>query len=359
MSRSHVLFVVVALALAGCGGSTDATTTSPPAVATTTPTTAGGQTTTAAPATTSTTTAPPSTTTTTTTTSTAAPAPGDTLADGRPATLVAITDDYLAVAVDTVTGEIVHEYGQTGTAAQVESAEEMPPNVLVSIWRVRDGAMVGISDCCEPAAGNIFYLPADGSLGPDPYANERVMGWTLSPSPTADTFAILGYSMLVDDPAVPDFGDPGLWVDDPSLGFPMGAAAWTRDGSELYWSTRIGEVTALATLDLAEGAPTHVTLMPWVGVHQSLDGIGSQANGNLVGFLHTFDGGSGVTETSGVVFSTTGEVLATFPVELGSTWGGYDPSGVFLLYVDGEGTVRWQGNGQSGEIADGFIFASW
>ena len=50
---------------------------------------------------------------------------------------------------------------------------------------------------------------------------------------------------------------------------------------------RFGEVTALASLDLATGEPTHVTVLPWVGVHQGLDGIGSQAGGNLVGFLHT------------------------------------------------------------------------
>ena len=359
MSRISILALAAAIALLGCGGDSAETTTSTDAGVTATTSTsaaAATTTTTAAPATTTTTGA---TTTTTTTTTTAAPNPGVVLADGRPATFVAVTEDFLAVAVDTVTGEIIHEYGQTGTLAEVESAEEMPPNVLVAIWRTSDGSMVGISDCCEPAAGNIFYLAADGAFGPDPYASERLMGWTVSPSPTESTFAILGYSMLVDDPSIPDFGDPGLWIDDSSLGFPMGAPAWTRDGSELYWSTMIGEVTALATLDLAEGAPSHVTVMPWVGVHQTLDGIGSQASGNLVGFLHTYDDDYNVIETSGVVFSTTGEVLATFPVEVGSSWGGYDPSGVFLLYVDGDGMVRWQGGGGSGAIADGFIFASW
>ena len=60
----------------------------------------------------------------------------------------------------------------------------------------------------------------------------------------------------------------GWWVDDPSLGFPMGAAAWDRDGSQLYWVTRIEQAAALAMVDLAEGDPAHVTLLPWIGVHQ-------------------------------------------------------------------------------------------
>jgi hypothetical protein len=99
-------------------------------------------------------------------------------------------------------------------------------------------------------------------------------------------------------------------------------------------------------------------VLPWIGVHQYLDGIGTQASGNLVGFLHTY-GDSGITATEGVVFSTVGEVLANFPVETGSFWGGYDPAGKFLIYVDGDNTVRWQGAGQTGSLGNGFIFASW
>jgi hypothetical protein len=50
-------------------------------------------------------------------------------------------------------------------------------------------------------------------------------------------------------------------------------------------------------------------------VHQELDGIGTQASGNLVGFLHTRNDEFEVVESEGVVFSESGEVLASFPVE--------------------------------------------
>jgi hypothetical protein len=61
----------------------------------------------------------------------------------------------------------------------------------------------------------------------------------------------------------------------------------------------------------------------------------------------------------GIVFEPTGELVAEFDVEPGSRMGGYDPSGRFLIYVDGEGTVRWQGLGQTGSLGEGYLFASW
>ncbi|MEA2002210.1 MAG: hypothetical protein U9N84_10065 [Actinomycetota bacterium] len=284
-----------------------------------------------------------------------------TLADGRPATFIAVTDDFRAVEVDTATGEIIYVFGQTGTPAGVDAAEEMPPNVLVGAWRVRGGEVIGLSDCCEPAAGRLFFVGAGETLGEDPYSSSGQWnaGWTLSPSPTDNTFASIGYSLGLYDPTDLSTSGTGAWIDDESLGFPSGVAAWTRDGSQLYWTTQIEQVTGLASLDVADGEPSHVTVLPWVGVHQYLDGIGTQPNGNLVGFLHTSNDDFETVESQGVVFSESGELLANFPVETGSLWGGYDQSGRFLIYVDGEGNVRWQGLGESGLLADGYIFASW
>ena len=95
---------------------------------------------------------------------------------------------------------------------------------------------------------------------------------------------------------------------------------------------------------------------------QRLDGMGTQASGNLVAFMNTPDDdpeAPAVALTEGVVFSPDGELIATFPVETGSCWGGYDPSGLFLIYADGDNNVRWQGLGQTGLLAEGFVHASW
>jgi hypothetical protein len=99
-----------------------------------------------------------------------------------------------------------------------------------------------------------------------------------------------------------------------------------------------------------------------VGPGQWLDGIGTQEGGNYVGFLNTEEADAeapSIKSTEGVVFTESGELVATFPVEVGSSWGGYDPAGRVLIYTDGDGVVRWQGLGQSGALAEGFIHASW
>ncbi len=351
------LVTALVLVLAACGDGDAATpTTASPAV-----------TTTVAPTTSST----PAATTTAVTTTSAAPTTTTTLVeetpatslleDGRPATFIAITDDYLAVEVDTLTGEILHVFGQTGNATEMAAAEEMPPNVLVGGWRVGDGSVVGLSDCCEPAAGRLFFIDAGGDLGDDPYSSAAPwnQGWTLTPSPVDNRLANIGYSLEVFDPTTPTDDSFGVWIDEPDLGFPFGAAAWARDGSALYWITQLNQVTTLVMVDLEVGVPNPVSVLDWVGVDQFLDGIGSQASGNLVGFLSSLDDEFGIVATEGVVFSTSGELLATFPVETDSFWGGYDTSGRFLIYVDGEDTVRWQGLGQSGTLGEGFYFASW
>ncbi len=367
MKRLLALGAGLLLLVAGCGGdNSTSSTTDTSATAESTATsqaattlTTEATTTTAAGSTSVETTAAP--TTTEATTATNAPVEAAPLDDGRPATFVAITDDYVAVEVDTVSGEVLHVYGQAGSAADVAAAEEMSPNVLVGVWRLRGGDTVGISDCCEPAAGNVFFLAADGELSLDPYANDLSdHGWSLAPSPTAEVFANLGYSLIVTDPTVTADTGSGEWIDDPGLGFPSGGPpAWSRDGSELFWTTHFDGGTALATLDLAEGSPSHVAVLEWVADNQTLAGIGSQASGDLVGFLHTRSPSYEITATEGVVFSTDGALLASFPIEKGAVWGGYDPAGVFLVYVDADGTVRWQGGGAVGEIADGFLFASW
>ena len=355
MARIRFLVAVVMM-LSACGGDaaevTTGATSQTTAAATTTSTTVG-TTSTAAP----TTAAPTSTSSTTTTQAPGVPA----LPDGRPATFLAITEDYLAVEIDTATGEILHSFGQTGTSAEMAAAEEMPPNVLVGVWRTEDGSNVGLSDCCEPAAGRLFFLGADGALGEDPYSTNGpwTPGWTITPAPQSNRFAVVGYALDIVDPAAPAEPGVSVWIDEPDIGFPGGAAAWARDESAVFWTAQLERVTMLVTLDLSVGVPNPVSVLEWVGVNQYLGGIGSQESGNLVGFLHTRDEDFAIVETEGVVFSTSGELLATFPVETDSWWGGYDPSGRFLIYVDGEDRVRWQGLGRSGILSEGFHFASW
>lgn len=351
LKRMMLAASVLALVAAGCGGDSAADTTGD----------AGTTTTTDTPAVATTVTTETTTTEVTTTTEMATTTAAPVAANGFPDTFLAIDDDYAAVEVDTQSGEVVHVFGQLADAAALAAgAEEMSPNALVGIWRVVDGSMVGLADCCEPAAGNVFYLPADGELAADPYTEGIVeRGWTLSPSPTQNMFANLGYTMIVADPSVTADTGPGVGIESPELGFPTGAAAWERDGSQIYWISAKDGATGLVTLDLAAGTPVFVTELSWVGDDQLLSGVGSQASGNLVGFLYTLDASAQVSATAGVVFTVEGDLVTTFPVETDSAWGGYDATGTWLIYVDADGAVRWQGSGESGVLGDGYLFASW
>ena len=178
MARIRLLIPLL-MVLAACGGVAETSTTAPAATTAPPATTSTTSSTTTSVATTTET--PPASTTTTTQN------PSATLPDGRPATFLAITDDYSAVEIDTATGETLHVFGQTGSAAEMAAAEEMPPNVLVGAWRTTDRLRIGLSDCCEPAAGRLFYLDADQELGDDPYSTTGPWntGWTVSPAPTS------------------------------------------------------------------------------------------------------------------------------------------------------------------------------
>ena len=273
---------------------------------------------------------------------------------------MAITKDFEAVVVDTRTGEILHEIGHTGTSDDFDSGQEIAPNVLVEAWRSSDGEYYALVDCCEPAGGVIMYVRAGGSLPPDRASGTD--GWTLSPSPVSGLFARIGYDLGVFDPD--DFRDDHarVRIDEPELGFPTGSVAWRRDGRGLYWiGNDFGTGTIyLNSLDLSEDDPRPVAeaIVTFVGSGQWLGGLATQASGNLVSFRHTGTADRD-TATEGVVFNPSGELLGTFPVEIGSIFGSYDISGKFLIYVDEDGAVRWQGRGESGLLANGFVHATW
>ncbi len=345
--------VAVLLVVGACGDSAESDAskvTAAPQVTTT-----GAATTAVPPATSSRppvpTTRPPETT------STSAPVARSVaeLSDGRPATFVAATDDFRAVEVDTVTGAVIADYGRVTSEEDlaVAGAEDIYPNIVDAVWRTNDGEWVVVSECCEPAGGVIHYL-ADGQVL-TPGIKEGIVfsdGWTVGPSPFSGDVAVLGYFLQVGD-----VGELSI-TREIAAGdsFPGGVPAWSRSGDRVHWLSSGASGTLLNTTDLDDDAGVWESVeLDWVGGEQRLEGLATQATGNLVAFLVD----SGGPSTTGVVFTPAGELVASFPVEDGSRLGGYDPTGRFLIYVDGDGNARWQGLGRSGVLGDGFIHASW
>jgi len=342
--RSGALLLALSVVVAACGDAA----VDPPATTQVTSTSTSSSTTT--------TTAPPSTT--------AAvvgikPVEIIRLDNGLPATFVAVTEEWEAVEVDTSTGQVVRSIGHLDQPS--ETGEEPGFfNAIQNIWRSPDGAWYAISTCCEPAAGAIYFIEQDSTLNTDTVeAAVLTDGWTAVPSPFDGRFATLGFSIGVGDVGA----EPGVFFwPDPSDGMPNGSAAWHNNGRQVSWLSSDRGRPHLATLDLddPESGPDIVP-MEWVTDNQWLQGIGMQQSGRFVAFLNTRSDDAEAPElikTEGVVFDEFG-MIATFDVELGSFWGGYEPSGRILIYTDGDGVVRWQGLGQSGALADGFLHASW
>lgn len=280
------------------------------------------------------------------------------LDDGRPATFLAVTDDYEAVEVNTETGEIVRSFGQRADAAALATWDEISPNVVDGIWRSVSGDVVLISECCEPAGGRITFLSGDQALDSD-YNNPASQGWWVVPAAHSDQVIITGYFT-----EVVDASDGAMTPDATTLfendGSGVGAIGWSLDGTSIYW---LDEGSAQLTTWAVAGDSISVAetvAVDWIGSDQHVFGLGAQASGNLVSFLTDFDSDGAPGATEGVVYSPeTGEVLARFPVPDGSVFGGYEPSGRFLIYTTRGGTVMYQGVGKVGTLGEGFLFASW
>lgn len=356
MQRMILIAAVVGMMLAACGDSpasdSSPSTTQPPVLSSSTTST------TAVPPTTAPSTLPPEN-------STPEPVAIDRLDNGLPATFVAVTESWEAVEVDTSTGDIVRSIGRSQTPANAEE-EEMVHSAVQQVWRAPDRSWFVIAECCEPAAGTLYYLTEDQVLTPqNRFDLDLWFGWTASPSPFDETFAHTGYNIMVGVPG--ETPEVNFFVDQAGpVGFPSGVIAWDRSGGGIAWlSNSFTEENSSMlnhlSLDEPDTAPTS-RMLEWVGPDQWLDGLGTQESGNHVAFLHTVapDTESGeIIASEGVVFDAAGELIASFSVETGARWGGYDPSGRFLIYTDADNVVRWQGRGQAGVLGSGFIHASW
>lgn len=337
MRSSIASFAALVLIVAACGGETAApeTTTS-----------------TTAPATTVTTVPTTTTTTEASTTTTTAP-PAETQ---LPATWVGVTEDYEAVEVDTETGEVLSSIAQVSTAEDVETAEcAACINAVDAVWRSYDGSHFYVSECCEPAAGMIHVLtPDDLPYLPGDDAPTWTF-WTASPSPDFDEVVFVGYQVVVTEPTVdPGTARPGVdytmgWANEGDL-FPISNAVW--DGDRIKWLEGGTEGVRIRVFQL--DGPTSVVEVPdldgWNSANLAIRGAGE-----LVVARAPFD----EPATEALVIDQSGTVVEHFPLEPGSRLGNYDSSGTFLIYVDGDGIVRWLGGGESGVLAEGFLQASW
>lgn len=269
-----------------------------------------------------------------------------------------MTSDFEAVEVDTVSGEVTRSLGQLGDGNDPETAE-IAENVIDSLWRTIDGSRIVVSECCEPAAGVIHFLEPGERLTADSHSDQPLPhGWYASPSPQSAAVAVIGYEVQVIAPEGERYYE---LLDTEQLGFPSGSPSWSRDAAGVWWVSELyvpaddTTIWLLNHLDLGTEEPEiTTTTLPWVDSGSRLTGLATRADGGLVAVLSAPDGSAEL-----VVFERTGELENGEPMEGRSSLGGYDPTGRFLIYVDGDNTVRWRGGGGSGILGRGYVFASW
>jgi hypothetical protein len=317
--------------------------------------------------TTTTTTVPEPTTTTTTVpaTTTTVPAPDGalpTLPDGRPATWVGVTEDYEAVEVDTVTGEVIHSIGQVSDAEDVATAEcSACVNAIDTVTRTYDGAYYFVSQCCEPAAGLIHVLtPEDFPLLGDGLADIPTWNqWSAAPSPDSHGVVFVGYQVVVTSADVPPGGDgpesdyTEAWVNEGEDAFPISNAVWDTGHGAIRWLEAEAGTTRLRSFDLATGSTTTEPIPDLDG--WNLAGLALNANGELVVVRSLPD----TAASEALVVGVDGVLLDSFTLESGARLGGYDRTGQFLIYTADDGVVRWMGPDGSGILAEGFVHAGW
>jgi hypothetical protein len=270
-----------------------------------------------------------------------------------------VNDDRAAVEVDTATGRVIRAIAQVTTQAEYE--EDRGRNVVDGVWRLGDGSAALVSECCEPAIGHMYWVGPDeqvtseeNPLLPESFASS---GWMAAPSPITRSVAISGTSVGLVSPELGSLGGWNIVCCEFNASSPP---SWSLDLSTLWVIGRERSGDLLWAIDLARSTVSG-TELSWLSEDQYVSGLGTQASGRLVTFRLTPDGDDDYENdlARGIVFEPNGELVAEFDVEPGSRMGGYDPSGRFLIYVDGEGTVRWQGLGQTGSLGEGYLFASW
>jgi len=271
-----------------------------------------------------------------------------------PVVVMVVDDGSRVVVLDTATGEM---------RTLLEAPEGDPDDPLRSngFGRIIIGPeanRVYVEEIGEPASGLVSRVPLRGG---QPTAVALGSYPALSPDGERLATADIGGGISVTQID----GGRRTELPGPADASGLGAVnlAWGRDGRTL-WFERVVDVTGpseLWRIDTltATSLDDAVLVGPFdEGDSWTLPAPRGDDEIVVVEQCCTLTRPRG-SANGAVVNGATGEVQATFLLERGVIDSGYDASGSFLIYVLVDGTVRWQGGGQGGQLASGASAADW
>lgn len=297
---------------------------------------------------TSTTTAPDATTTTADATSTTVAA---TPAAPRPERVLVATADGRLLVLDVGSGATAIDLGRFDV--DLDPPEGSPFGVD-DVAITPDGARAFVSRCCEPAAGWIAALPADGSATLDLDGDEQHFATATRVQPAPAGLPWLAISVH-DGIAITSGGPPTGPADVPAApGDLVSGLAWSADGTRLTWQEHLAGNLVVAEVGpdgdarvLGRFAPPPGT--SWREPVFRTDGaivVLESASDEPATLARVLDGG-------------TGDALATFELPGPTVRIGYDASGTWLLVLLDDGRLFGMGGGEVFRIpVDGAVAAA-
>lgn len=276
-----------------------------------------------------------------------------------PAAWLGITISGEVVDVSTDDGIVARSYGGLGDpTAPLPPEAESAPDHADGAWRLGSSPVLYVSVCCEPAGGSVIRTTGDLADRQDAYS-----GFVAVPSPDGLATAFAG---LADARVLPTGSNRrSIEISAPApaatLHTTPGGISWLRDRRGVVWASSYGGARSeVRVIELDEQyRPVSERTLPGFGLHSVT--VAARGDGAIViaGCVELDVGRPCPSSRAWVVDPDTGETIDEFTVAPGTLLGGYDPSGTFLIHVDGAGTVRWRSETGDGLIAEGYRWATW